>query len=339
MTLSGRVLVTGARGFIGMHLVRRLAATGAEVHAADVTPPSPSEDRPGVRQQQLDVRDQNAVARALEGVQTVFHLASVHLEQASERTFEEVNHTAAASLVDLAASAGVRHYVHTSSTGVYGDAGEGAPLREDARKSPRSAYELTKLTGETAVLERARATGLDLVVLRPSWVYGCGCQRTGKLLAALRKGRFVYVGSGRNRRHPIYVDDMLDAYLLAATALPRVRHRIYNIAGPAIMPLRELVETFARVLGVPAPTRRLPAPAGFVLAWSAEALYRLLGRRPPFSRRSLAFFRNHNAWDISAARAELAFEPRVHLEEGIHRTLRELAGVDRVPPAVEPRAG
>jgi nucleoside-diphosphate-sugar epimerase len=83
----------------------------------------------------------------------------------------------------------------------------------------------------------------------------------------------------------------------------------------------------------------LPAPAGFVLAWSAEALYRLLGRRPPFSRRSLAFFRNHNAWDISAARAELAFEPRVHLEEGIHRTLRELAGVDRVPPAVEPRAG
>jgi dihydroflavonol-4-reductase len=316
------VLVTGARGFIGAHLVHRLAALGMEVRAIDLRPlvPSPAGDE--VRPHQVDVCDRAALAPLLEGVETVFHLASLHLEVGADpAAFEAVNVHASADLVTLAAERGVRRFVHTSSVGVYGDAGRGAPLREDAPKHPDSPYERSKLAGEMAVLARARDAGLGLVVLRPAWVYGSGCPRTDKLLRALRKRRFFYFGSGDNVRHPLYIDEMIDAFILAANARPETSGRVYNVGGPRIMPLREMIETFARVAGSPQPSLHLPMALGYAAGWAAELVFHAANREPPLSRRSLAFFRSNNAWDLSAARAELGFEPTVDLEEGVRRTL------------------
>jgi dihydroflavonol-4-reductase len=320
--VTGTVVVTGARGFIGAHLVRRLAARGTEVRALDLRPAEGGPTAEHVRQHQVDLCDREAVAPLLEGVDTVFHLASLHLEVgADDAAFEAVNVRAAANLVTLAAERGVRRFVHTSSVGVYGGAVRGDPLREDGPKNPQLRYERSKLAGEAAVLARAQDSGLPTVVVRPAWVYGPGCPRTGKLLRSLRKGRFFYIGPGDNLRHPVYIDEMLDAFLLAAEALPRVSGRIYNVAGPRILPLREMVETFARVAGLPAPRLHLPTPIGYVAGLTAELVFRAARREPPFSRRSLAFFRSSNAWDISAARSDLGFEPRIDLEEGVRLTL------------------
>jgi dihydroflavonol-4-reductase len=316
------VLVTGARGFIGAHLVQRLAGLGMEVRALDLRPLIKSPARAQVHPYQVDIRDRAAVAPLLEGVETVFHLASLHLEVGADpATFDAINVNASANLVTLAAERGVRRFVHTSSVGVYGDAGRGVPLQEDAPKHPDSPYERSKLAGERAVLARARDTGQGLIVLRPAWVYGPGCPRTDKLLRALRQGRFFYFGPGDNLRHPVYIDEMIDAFILAADAPDGVRGRVYNVGGPRIMPLREMVETFARVARVPPPTRHLPIALGYVAGWAAELVCHAVNRQPPLSRRSVAFFRSNNAWDISAARSDLGFEPTVDLEEGIARTL------------------
>ena len=322
MSAPRTALVTGARGFIGAHLVQRLAALGTEVHALDLRPLVGSPGRDGVRSHQVDIRDRAAVAALLEGVETVFHLASLHLEVGADpAAFDAVNVHASADLVTLAAERGVRRFVHTSSVGVYGDAGRGGPLREDAPKHPDSPYERSKLEGERAVLARARDAGLGLIVLRPAWVYGPGCPRTDKLLRALRKGSFFYVGPGDNIRHPLYIDEMIDAFVLAADAPSGVSGRVYNVGGPRIMPLREMVETFARVARVPPPTLHLPMALGYAAGWAAELIFHAANREPPLSRRSLAFFRSNNAWDISAARAELGFEPTIDLEEGVRQTL------------------
>ena len=214
----------------------------------------------------------------------------------------------------------MRRLVHTSSVGIYGHV-EDPPANEDAPKHPQTPYERTKLAGEEAVLRCAREAGLDVVVLRPAWVYGPGCPRTAKLLRSLRKRRFFYVGAGANLRHPLFIDDMVDAYLCAAAAPAEVAGRSYVIAGPRSMTLREMVETFARASGVMAPRLRLPRGVSRGLALAAEVAFRIAGREPPFSRRSLAFFENDNAFDTSAAERDLGFRAKVDLEEGLQRTL------------------
>jgi nucleoside-diphosphate-sugar epimerase len=329
MSSGSAVVVTGAAGFIGAHLARRLAAVGHEVRALDVRALPLETAGQRVRSLAVDVRDRAAVAAAARGAEVVFHLASVHLEvHAGEREFEEVNVAAAEGVVDACAEGGVRRLVHCSSVGIFGDV-EGPPAGEDAPKRPMTAYERTKLAGEEAVLLRAAGRGVDVVVVRPAWVYGPGCGRTRKLLSSVRRGRFFYVGNGSNLRHPVFIEEMIDAFLLAADAPRAASGRTYIIGGPRAVTLRELVATCARELGVREPRLRVPVGLARGLGLGAECAFRLVGKEPPFSRRSLAFFLNNNAFDTSAAERDLGFRPRIDLPEGIRRTLGAAGGAGR----------
>lgn len=317
-------LVTGAAGFIGSHLCRFLASQGYRVRALDVRPPgsvSGLRSDQGVEYQECDIRDEERLRDALRDVATVFHLASVHLEvHADGRAFEAVNVDAVETLVRESAQAGVDRFVHTSSVGIFGHV-SAPPADENARKDPQTPYERTKLRGEEAALRTAAEVDLDLVVLRPAWVFGPGCPRTAKLARTVGKGRFFYVGRGGNLRHPLFIGDLVEAYLLAATApADRVRGRAFIIAGPRWVTLREMVNTFARVLDVAPPRLSVPAPLFRGVAAGVEAVTGLLRIEPPFSRRSMAFFQNDNAFEIGAARDALGFAPFVDLEEGLRRT-------------------
>jgi len=323
------VLVTGAAGFIGSHLTARLAARGATVRALDVAPRPESLDATNIDYRRGDIRDPALMAELLTGADTVYHLASVHLAvHESEAAFEAVNVGATEALVEACAEARVGRLVHTSSVGIYGHV-EDPPAGEDSPKHPQTPYERTKLRGETAALRKADEVGLDVIVLRPAWVYGPGCPRTAKLMRTLRKGRFFYMGSGGNLRHPIYIDDMVDAFLLAASAPAERAARAYIIAGPRYMPLREMIDTFSAALQVPPPRLSIPVALGRGLGLAAEIAFGLLRREPPFSRRSLAFFENDNGFTTVAAERDLGFHPRVDLEEGLRRTL---AASEEVPP-------
>ena len=326
MSGSGTVLVTGACGFIGSHLARGLARDGLEVRGLDVRAPAAPDDGPPVRHHRGDLRDRELLRRLLEGVEVVHHLASVHLEvHAGEEEFRSVNVAAVEVLLEEAARAGVRRVVHTSSVGIYGHVAA-PPAREDSPTDPRTAYERTKLAGERTALARAAELGTDVVVLRPAWVYGPGCPRTAKLLRAVGRRRFFFVGGGRNLRHPVFVDDVVEAYRRAADAGPEVGGRAFIVAGPRAVPLREMVDAFARVQGVAPPRLSVPAPVFWGVAVAAEAASRTVGREPPFSRRTAAFFQNDNAFDTSAARAALGFTAATDLDEGLALTLAAATG-------------
>lgn len=319
MTGGTHALVTGAAGFIGQHCVRYLAARGWQITALDVhVLPEPVA---GVRFEVIDLCDPAQLAAALAGQEVVFNLASVHLDVgASDEKFAAVNVRAVAQLVELCAKAGVRRLVHVSSVGVYGHVAH-PPAAEDAPLSPVNTYERTKRAGEEAARQAAARFGVDLVIVRPSWVYGAGCPRTEKLIGALRRRRFFYIGPARNLRHPIYIDDFLDGLVLAAQAGPEVAGKTYNLAGPAFMHIDEMVRTFAAAVGAREPKLRIPRWLGLSLGGAAEVAGSLLKIDPPISRRTLAFFENDNAFDISAARAQLHFDPRTDLLTGLRRTL------------------
>jgi dihydroflavonol-4-reductase len=312
-----RALVTGGAGFIGRHLCAGLRDRGQDVTSLDVV----AGDLPGVTHRVGDIREGALLDDLLGAADVVHHLASVHLDvHASEEDFRGVNVDATRGLVAAAARHAVRRVVHASSVGVYGHV-EDPPADEDAPRHPGNAYERSKAAGEDAALAAGREYGQDVVVLRPAWVYGPGCPRTAKLARAIGSGRFLYVGSGANLRHPVYVGDVVDAFARASAAPASVAGHAYIVAGPRAMPLREMVEGFARALDVPAPSRSLPRPLAMGLGLGLEVAFGAVGRQPPFSRRSIVFFENDNAFDTSAAARDLDFTAGTDLADGLAATL------------------
>jgi nucleoside-diphosphate-sugar epimerase len=320
MTAAPCALVTGAGGFIGSHLIRYLAGRGWSVRAIDVRPAAGAFDG-NIQYRVCDIRDESVFSEAVGGVDYVFNLASVHLDvHARFEHFQSVNVHALERVVELSAGARLRRFIHVSSVGVYGHVAA-PPAKEDAPLHPENDYERTKAAGEEAARAAASRSGVDLVIVRPSWVYGAGCPRTAKLLRSLRKGRFVYLGRGDNLRHPLYIDDFLEGVERAALGHPGIAGRTFNLAGPRWMTVREMVSQFAAASGVRPPTLHAPRWIGMTLGWAAEQVSAVTGTEPPISRRTLAFFDNNNAFDISAARGAFGFDPRTELPGGVRRAI------------------
>jgi nucleoside-diphosphate-sugar epimerase len=321
--ISDQCVVTGAGGFIGYQLANALADEGRRVTGVDLQYPNPHGVLGPPRFSPLvaDFRNLVAMTTALAGAEVLFHLASAHLQiSLPDSEYWDVNFHSLPPLLQLASAAGVRRIVHTSSVAVYGNVGS-TPADEQTPARPQSIYGETKLAGEQLVLEFGHRHGLDVIVLRPSWVYGPGCSRTRRICKALRARRFVMVGAGRNLRHPLYIADMIEAFRLAATASD-ISGELLVVAGDRAVTTRELIKSFCEAFDLPRPFIRVPYAAGVVMAHGTEFLCRVIGREPPVSRRSLEFFDTSNAFDISRARAVLGFVPQYSLSTGLRATRR-----------------
>lgn len=315
------VLVTGAGGFIGSHLVDDQLAKGRAVVALDVNLDRLSHVATNSRCKLVsgDVRDSSLIQQVVAGVDVVFHLASAHLEVNKPAFyFEEINVAAVRRLLEVLKAHEVKRFVHCSSVGVYGPLAE-LPADEATACHPDIPYEETKLAGEDVVRSFARNNDLSFVILRPAWVYGPRCPRTLKLFRSIKKKRFFLVGSGRNLRHPIYITDMLEAFELAATKTS-VNSETFVIASEEPVELRSLAEQIAKVERVTLPRLRIPLPLMKVTCAAIEGVFKLAGREPPMSRRSLKFFTESSAFNITKAKRSLGYDPKVRLNEGLSKT-------------------
>ena len=316
-----RVLVTGATGFTGGHLARALAARGYDV-AALVRDESRAEPlaRAGISLVQGDLRDRAALVRAAAGAQVVYHIAAIY-RQAGLRDdeYRAVNAGAVATLIEAAGAAGVSRVVHCSTVGVHGDiasppAGADAPLR------PGDIYQVTKLEGERVARRAAETAGIDLVIARPTGIYGPGDRRLLKLFRGVARRRFVVLGSGRIFYHLTFIDDLVEGFRLCGE-VRQAAGRTYILAGGEVTTLNELVSLIAEVAGVEPPRLHLPVWPFWLAGAACETVCAPLGIEPPIYRRRVDFFTKSRAFDISRARAELGYAPQVPLREGIERTL------------------
>jgi nucleoside-diphosphate-sugar epimerase len=232
--------------------------------------------------------------------------------------FEEINVLAVRRLLEVSRAHKVKRFVHCSSVGVYGPLAE-LPANEETACRPDIPYEETKLAGEGVIRDFGTSNDLSFVILRPAWVYGPRCPRTLKLFRSINKKHFFLVGDGENLRHPIYVSDMLEAFELAATK-GAVEGETFVIASEEPVALRYLVEQIAKVERVSLPRLKIPLSLMKVSCAAIEGVFKLGGREPPISRRSLKFFTESSAFNIAKAKKSLGYNPKVGLNEGIGKT-------------------
>jgi nucleoside-diphosphate-sugar epimerase len=319
--LGKTILVTGAGGFIGQHLSRELAAKGNTVIGVDLNYPKGHSGRilHNFKAISSDFRNMDLMRELLNDVEVVFHLASAHLQiNLPESEYWDINVHSLRPFLELADQSRVKRFVHVSTTGVYGNL-DNWPADEETACEPQNIYGKTKMAAETEAQKYYEETKFPIVILRPSWVYGPGCPRTLKIYKTLQSGHFVMIGKGNNLRHPIYIQDMLSALILAMEAESAVGET-FIIGGKQTYTTSELVGIFSKELDLPKPRIRLPMCLGQLIAVGSEKLFRLSKKEPPLSRRSLEFFNTNNSFDITKAKKILGFNPMFSLTEGIKET-------------------
>jgi dihydroflavonol-4-reductase len=316
-----RIALTGASGYTGGRLLETLRARGDEVHV--LLRAGPGGDRARSAASGVvegDLSDAAALARLVEGCDAVLHVAAVYRTAGHpDEYYREVNVRGTQRLLEAAARAGVRRFVHTSTVGVHGDVRR-PPADETAPFAPGDVYQRTKAEAEGLALGFHRERGLPVAVVRPGAIYGPRDTRLLKLFRAIARGRYAVVGSGKSYYHPVYVDDLVHGFLLALER-PEAVGEAFLVCGPSYVTQDELAALIARHTGgrvLPFHVPALPLQAAGALV---EAVCVPLGIDPPLHRRRVDFWTKSRAFTTEKARRLLGYEPRVTLEEGIARTV------------------
>jgi UDP-glucose 4-epimerase len=310
--MANLCLVTGGAGFIGSHIVRRLVADGAAVRVVDDLATGRLERLEGLISSiewiMGDLADPRVSDSVVAGVDTVVHQAAIPSVQRSIRdpvATNRANVTGTLNLLESSRKAGVRRFVYAASSSVYGDT-EVLPKTEQMAANPLSPYALQKFVGERYCKLYYELYGLETVSLRYFNVFGPGQDPHSEYSAVIPKFTskllvnepLTVYGDGEQSRDFTYVENVVDANLLAMTA-PAVAGNVCNVGCGARITLNQLIQLLQAMIGVQATVKYIAPKTGDV-------------------RHSLA--------DISAARRILGYEPRILIEEGLKKTVEAFTG-------------
>jgi nucleoside-diphosphate-sugar epimerase len=321
------VLVTGATGFTGSLLVRRLVASGAEVRAISRQDRKPAElSGLPVEWFRGEVSDAATVAAAARDAEYVFHLAAAYREaRSSESTYYRVHVGSTKRLAEVVAgSRTLRRFVHVSTVGVHGHIAS-PPADERTPFDPDDAYQRTKAEAERWLLSFAAEHGLPVTVMRPCAIYGPGDTRLLKLFRMAARGWFPLLGSGKGLYHLIHVQDLVDVLLLGAEH-PAAIGQAFIVGNPEATTLEEIAHAVGRTLNRRVRIVRLPAWPFFAAAAVCETVCRPFGIEPPLYRRRVAFYTKDRAFDTRKLREVLGYHVRFSNEEGLSQTARWYRG-------------
>jgi nucleoside-diphosphate-sugar epimerase len=325
-------LVTGGGGFLGLAIVRRLRQRGDRVHSFS-RHCHPELDALGVTQHLGDLADAIAVARAAADCDIVFHVAARAGIGGRYRDYHRVNVAGTANVLGACRHHGIARLVYTSSPSVVFDGRDMAGVDESVPYPSHyeAAYPRTKAIAERMILQ-ANGPALATVALRPHLIWGPGDNHLlPRLLARARAGRLRRIGTESKLIDSVYIDNAADAHLLAADRLAPgspIAGKAYFITQGQPVPLWDLVNRLLDAAGLPPVSRSLPVGLAYAAGWLLEMLYAVFRPRdePPLTRFVVRELTTAHWFNITAARRDLGYEPKVSLEEGLRRLATWLRG-------------
>ena len=327
-----KALVTGGGGFLGLAIVRQLLERQVSVRTLNRSA-YPSLDALPVEQHRGDIADAAVVDAAVAGCDAVFHVAAKAGVWGSWSDYTRTNVAGTKHVIQACRQHEVAKLIYTSSPSVVHGGGdiEGSDesLAYPARyKAP---YPATKARAEQLVLA-ANSDSMATVSLRPHLIWGPGDNHlVPRIVSRARAGRLWQVGSAPRLIDTVYVDNAAEAHLLAYERLAPDQPcagRAYFISQGEPVPSWKMINDIVAAAGLPPVTRRMPAWAAYTLGAVLEFVYGLLRRKaePPMTRFLARQLATAHWYDISAARQDLGYTPRISIEEGLERLSAHLRG-------------
>ncbi len=322
-----KVLVTGATGFLGGHLVERLVSRGDEVRALVRRNSDTSFLKTlNVEIVQGDVTQPGTLGPALQGVEAVYHTAAKVSDWAPWREFERTTIQGTSNVLKAAAAAGVSRFLHVSTDAVYALSALRGRITEDSPLERRFGfldyYRRSKAAAERIARRYQRSGVMGVTILRPGLLLG---ERDRTIYPGavefLESSTAAYLGDGNNRLPYVYVGDVAEACILGVTQ-PQGAGRIYNVASDEPVTQRDLFDAVAAAAGLKPPRRSVPVRAAYLAAFVLEMWCLIEGRRrrPSMTRYGINLIALNYDEDCSRLRRELGWKPTVSLQEAVQRT-------------------
>jgi len=316
-----KVLVTGGTGFTGKALVERLLNEGHEVVSLDYKEGLKTDDlrKAGAEVIIGSVADKEIVDKSMRGVDVVHHLAAAFRElNVPNSYYDEINVGGTRTVLEAAEKYNVKKVIYCSTCGVHGNV-LNPPANEDAPIAAADYYQQTKYAAEPVVKEFADK-GMKTVILRPTAIYGPGDpERFFMIFKRVYNGKFPMFGSGKTLYHPLYVENLVDAHMLAMEP-GNGDGQTYLIADEEYVSIENLVQRVGKALEVDVSIPHFPIWPLIIAGHVFEKICKPFKIAPPIFPRRVDWYRQNRAFDISKAKKELGYEPKVGLDEGLKRT-------------------
>ena len=289
-----KVLVTGGTGFTGKALVRRLLDEGHKVVALDY--------KEGLKTQELrewgaeviigSVVDKEVVEKSIEGIDIIFHLAAAFRElNVANDYYYTVNVEGTKNVLESAFSHKVKKFIYCSTCGVHGN-----------------------------IVNEYYKKGMKTVILRPAAIYGPGDpERFFMIFKRVAKGSFPMFGSGKTFYHPLYIDNLVDAFILAMDENKGVG-QAYLIADEKYLEIKDLVKRVGKALDINVKIKHYPILPVMIAGHIAEKVCKPFKITPPIFPRRVDWFRQNRAFKIDKAKEELGYNPKIGIDEGLRKT-------------------
>ena len=321
-----KALVTGATGFLGGALARRLKKMDWDVTALGRNPSELKKlEAQGIKTVQANLEDAQAITDACKNQDIVFHSGALASDWGRPEFFYNANVLGTQNVIRGCQEHHVKRLVHVSTPSIYFNLKPRINVKEsDPLPTPITEYARTKRLAEDKV-DKAFADGLPTITIRPRAIFGPG-DRTilPRLIDRLQRGILRVIGDGQNIADLSYVENVVDALLLCTESPNETLGKKYNITNGEPIRMWSMIEKLCERLDLKFPTQRLPYPFVDTVAGAMEFVYKLLPDQPepPLTRYSVAMISVSTTLDISAAKKDLGYQPRVSIEDGFEEFVK-----------------
>ncbi len=317
------VLITGGTGFLGGRLALRMIADGEPVTVIGRNKEKGQAlARRGLDFLQIDIQDCAQIKRAIQGCNTVFHVAALSAPWGKYEDFYQSNVLGTRNVIAGCLEHNVKRLVYVSTPSIYANGQSRFNVQENdpLPSKPINTYAATKLLAEREIEQAYKQHGLPVITIRPRAIYGPGDNAIlPRLIRALQSKRLPIIGNSETVTQLTHIDDAVSALILFAQAPDEHLGKVYNIAGRETVKLWEVISYLATALNLPQPQRNISTSVAMTFAEWLEMIYRLFlpNQEPILTRYSVTVLAHSLTLDISAAERDLGYTAKVTVAEGL----------------------